>query len=402
MSALAAWRGHQVDPTEEEKQLSEVIKESRERNSAHVYNAVRSVTNSAGLVRTDELFANARTSADTGNYKVVGPGAFAYNPSRINVGSLAWNAETEPVIVSPMYVVFEIDSTQIRAPYLDLFLRSSKGRTQIENRVEPGARFRMTFESLSRLKIQIPPLEVQDEIVAALSFFEALDTSLVAELGARRRQYAHYTSSAFQTPGSVRIVDLGSVARVQYGRDFPLSLQGSDSGDYPFFKVSDMTTHGNEVALQVAVNYISSAELASLGTKPAPSGTILIPRVGAAVATNKKRILPGPAAFDTSFLGLVPGPEIHPRYLLYWLSTIDLKTLSNEGGAVPSVRRALLEALQFPLTSLTDQQHIVDELDDFNSLITDVSVGLPAEIAARRRQYGFYRDRLLNFDGAAA
>src|SRR6188508_3507871 len=93
--------------------LGDLTFESGERNSAHAFAEVRSVTNSHGLVRTSDFFANVRTSQDTRDYKVVQPGMYVYNPSRINVGSVAWLNEPSPVIVSPMYVVFGLNASRV-------------------------------------------------------------------------------------------------------------------------------------------------------------------------------------------------------------------------------------------------------------------------------------------------
>ena len=69
---------------------------------------------------------------------------------------------------------------------------------------------------------------------------------------------------------------------------------------------------------------------------------------------------------------------------------------------MPSIRRALLEAIPFPRASLEEQARIVAILDKFDALVNDLSSGLPAELAARRKQYEYYRDRLLTFKEAAA
>lgn len=93
--------------------LGEITNEARARNVGGSITAVRSVTNAGQLVPTDEVFAHTRTSSDTSAYKIVEPGAVAYNPARINVGSIALNREGHAVIVSPMYVVFSVDSEKV-------------------------------------------------------------------------------------------------------------------------------------------------------------------------------------------------------------------------------------------------------------------------------------------------
>lgn len=73
----------------------------------------------------------------------------------------------------------------------------------------------------------------------------------------------------------------------------------------------------------------------------------------------------------------------------------------KKGAGVPHVRVADLESFEVPVPPLVEQERIVGILDRFDTLVNDLSVGLPAEITARRRQYEYYRDRLLTFEEAA-
>lgn len=256
-----------------------------------------------------------------------------------------------------------------------------------------------------KFRFPVPPLEVQREIVRVLDHFSQLEAELEAELEARRVQYAYYRDSLLSfrgCPAQIRWIPMGEVASVRYGRDFPRAVQGKPNGRYPFFKVIDMSRPGNDPVLVEASNYVDDDDLQRLGIDLSPAGTILMPRVGAAVATNRKRLLGTSAAFDTSFLALLPGEMVDPRFLLYVLQGVDLVTLSNTGAALPSVRRTALEAVLVPVPSREEQERVVGILDGFDALVNDLSIGLPAELAARRRQYEYYRDRLLSFEEAMA
>jgi type I restriction enzyme S subunit len=90
--------------------LGQVTQESTDRNVGAEIRRVRSVTSTAGLIDTETFWENSRTSSDTSSYKILRYGTFAYNPSRVNIGSIAWSQEQEPVVVSPMYVAFSIAS----------------------------------------------------------------------------------------------------------------------------------------------------------------------------------------------------------------------------------------------------------------------------------------------------
>lgn len=251
-------------------------------------------------------------------------------------------------------------------------------------------------------RIPVPPLEVQREIVRVLDQFTQLEAELEAELEARRRQYEHYRQLAMSFDNSVPRVALGDVAEVRSGWGFPNAHQGQEEGEYPFYKVSDMNLLGNETVMSIANHYVSAEVAKKLGVRPAPAGTVIFPKIGAAVATNKKRVLSVPSAYDNNVMGLVPTERVSSRFLYHWMQTFDLSRLANDSGAVPSIRKTEAEQVLIPLPDLDTQRKVADLLDKFDALVNDLNVGLPAELAARRKQYEYYRDNLLTFEEAAA
>lgn len=190
---------------------------------------------------------------------------------------------------------------------------------------------------------------------------------------------------------------MGEVAKVQSGWGFPKSEQGDPNGTLPFFKVSDMNAIENQVEMQSASNYITITVASSLKIKPAPPNTVIFPKIGAAIATNKKRILTQASAYDNNVMGIIPGPRLSPRFLLHWMNTFNLSHLASDSGAVPSIRKSDVERLLIPIPTMELQANIAAALDHFDTLVNDISVGLPAELAARRQQYEYYRDKLLTF-----
>jgi type I restriction enzyme S subunit len=93
---------------------------------------------------------------------------------------------------------------------------------------------------------------------------------------------------------------------------------------------------------------------------------------------------------------------LSPRFLYYFLrNRQEVLHSMKKGSGVPHVRVKDFEALRIPVPPLTEQHHIVAILDKFDTLVHDLSIGLPAELAARRQQYEHYRDRLFTFKEAA-
>ena len=194
---------------------------------------------------------------------------------------------------------------------------------------------------------------------------------------------------------------MAEVAEIRSGWGFPNAYQGQSEGVYPFYKVSDMNLVGNETVMTAANNLINEAAAKTLGVTPAPAGTVIFPKIGAAIATNKKRLLSKRSAYDNNVMGLIPGEKLNPRFLFFWMQTVDLTRLAHDSGAVPSIRKSEMENLKIPVPPLEEQERIVSILDKFDALVNDLSSGLPAEIKARRQQYEHYRDRLLTFREAA-
>lgn len=93
--------------------LKEVLKEINERNKEENITNVLSVTNSRGFIEQSEYFEGTVHSENISNYKIVKKNQFAYNPSRVDVGSIDLLEKYEEGVLSPMYVIFETDNSQL-------------------------------------------------------------------------------------------------------------------------------------------------------------------------------------------------------------------------------------------------------------------------------------------------
>lgn len=122
--------------------------------------------------------------------------------------------------------------------------------------------------------------------------------------------------------------------------------------------------------------------------------SVLIPRKGS--LKNIFYVDNGFWVVDTIFYTVIDEKYLYPKYFYYFMKTVDLEKL-NVAGGVPSMTQKVLNKITIPVPSLEIQKRIVEILDRFDSLVDDISSGLPAEIAARRKQYEFYRDKLLTF-----
>ncbi len=145
--------------------LGNYISECNRRNNG--CNRVLSVTNTRGFILQEEQFDKIVASNDTSNYKVVRRGEFAYNPSRVNVGSLAMLKEYDEGILSPMYIVFKANEN-IDKTYLLQCLQSWWFRGHIPAYTQGSVRDSLSFDGLCSMKFYIPTLQEQKAISAIL------------------------------------------------------------------------------------------------------------------------------------------------------------------------------------------------------------------------------------------
>lgn len=373
--------------------VAEFTRESTIRNRQRLPLSVRSVTNSSGLVPTSELFDTSRTSSDTKNYKVVHPGMFVYNPSRINVGSISWHKEATAVIVSPMYIVFEVDSSVILPEYLLLLLESRSGKNQIASRTEVGARFRLTYSSLSLMSFAVPPIETQREIARILNRFTELEAELEAELKARREQSEYYLRQLLLfAPNGAREMTLRDIGRVATCKRI-FKSETRSTGEVPFFKIG---TFGGEPDAFISRKLFDDYRAKYSFPNP---GDVLISAAG----TIGRTVTYGGEAeyFQDSNIVWLDHDEsiVSNAYLKHWYRIVEWET---DGGTIKRLYNANLLRAKISVPPKDEQARIVERLDKFDALVSDLHIGLPAELAARRRQYEYYRERLITFERVPA
>ena len=149
------------------QRLGNYITECNRRNNG--CNRVLSVTNTRGFILQEEQFDKIVASNNTSNYKVVRQGEFAYNPSRVNVGSLAMLNEYDEGILSPMYIVFKANEN-IDKNYLLQCLQSYWFRGHIPAYTQGSVRDSLSFDGLCSMKFYIPTPQEQKAISAILEY----------------------------------------------------------------------------------------------------------------------------------------------------------------------------------------------------------------------------------------
>jgi type I restriction enzyme S subunit len=313
---------------------------------------------------------------------------FAYNPSRINVGSIAWNKEDHEIAVSPMYVVFKIDPERVLPEYLMLFLDSPDGKQQILDKCEVGARFRLPFSSLSKISLSLPPLRVQQEIVTILNKFTSLGIELAAELEVRKDQYQDYRHKLLSCEGmDFEELELGSFGRVLMCKRI-MKDETAAIGEVPFYKIGTFGGKPDAVITQDKFEEFKSK--------------FSFPRVGSllisAAGTIGKivRYKGEPSYFQDSNIVWLDHDEsvVLNEYLFHCYS---IAKWSTDTGSIPRLYNSNILKLKVKVPSLKEQKRIATILGQFETLTNDPILGIPAEITARHQQYEYYRNKLLTF-----
>jgi len=220
------------------------------------------------------------------------------------------------------------------------------------SRVEiPGRGYSRHFKFLKVAEVPLPPLSEQRRIVEILDQADHL-RRLRTEANTKAARilpalFLKMFGDPATNPMRWPIVELRRLGKPHSGGAFPRSEQGHEAGEVAFIKVSDMNLPGNGWEIRSANNWVAAATLDRLKVRPAPAGTTVFPKIGAAIATNKKRLLTRETAFDNNVIGVVPTHSDWSAYLFGFFQLFDLNALARS-TAVPSIKSSELARLPIP------------------------------------------------------
>ena len=257
---------------------------------------------------------------------------------------------------------------------------------------------RQWISKYSNIEVPVPPMEIQEAIVEILDKFTNLEAELEAELEARTLQYEYYRDlllASFSEP-AVRFYSIEELFTTRNGYT-PSKSNSSywENGTVPWFRMEDIRENGG--VLSEALQSVHESALKKGGMFPA--GSII---VATSATIGEHALINVDFLCNQRFTVLTPKEEFKslllPKFLYYYSFVLDRWCLANTTqSSFASVDMKRFKKFEFPVPPLEEQQRIVDILDRFDALTTSLSEGLPAELAARRSQYEYYRDQLLTF-----
>lgn len=270
---------------------------------------------------------------------------------------------------------------KITVKYLYYFLQNNTQHFR-DSASGMGSLPQISLHVTEDFKILVPPIEIQVEIVKILDEYStsvtALQQELEKELTARKKQYEYYRDLLL---------------------DF--SVRAGVTSECEWCTI-------NDIAIKVASG--KNKEKKQEGAYPVYGSTGIIAYCDK-FEYNKKQILIARVGANAGYVHIANGEydvsdntlildvkdSVIFEYIYYLLVNMNLNRFAK-GGGQPLVTAGQIKEIKIPVPPIKEQERIVSILDRFDKLCNDISEGLPAEIEARRKQYEYYRDRLLSFE----
>lgn len=239
-------------------------------------------------------------------------------------------------------------------------------RVLVENEVETNKLFTDQLTQLDNLNQAILQEALQGKLVA-----QNPDDELASELLKRIKAEKVLSGKKekpltpikpeeipFDIPKNWVWCRLEEIAELKSGNQY--SYRRSDNG-IMFVKVGDMNSEGNEIEIKVSSNYFERDLVKD--SDLIPTGSIIFPKRGGAIATNKRRLVKSESILvDSNTMAVIPHREMSIDYFYQWFTTIDLSKLGND-GVIPQVNNKDLNPILFPLPPLSEQKRIVEEIE---------------------------------------
>lgn len=257
---------------------------------------------------------------------------------------------------------------------------------------------------LSEIKLPVPPMEVQREIVRILDSFTLLTAELTAELTARKKQYEFYRDFLLnfdeldKNGGGCELKMLGEICELIRGN----GLQKKDfvESGVPAIHYGQIYTYYGTFASKtksfVSVDTARNLKKVNFGDVVITNTSENLQDVGKAVVyLGKEQAVTGGHATI-----LKPKNTLLGKFFVYLSQTAyfyNEKVKYAKGTKVIDVSASDMSKILIPVPSLQTQQKVVEILDKFDTLVNSITEGLPREIELRRKQYEHYRELLLNF-----
>ena len=278
--------------------------------------------------------------------------------------------------------------------YLSYALSTTDARKQKSSGKVKSKVVHSSVPAIKQISIPVPPLSIQEEIVRILDNFTELIAELTAELTVRKMQYEYYNDCLLKFENApyytleelCDIVDYrGKTPKKVSEGVFLITAKNIRRGYIDYDKSQEyIAVDDYEMVMKRGIPKIGDV----LITTEAPCGNVAqLDKENIALAQRVIKYRPKNNLLNSTFL----------KYILLGTEFQNKLLAAATGGTVKGIKGSKLHKLSIPVPSLNEQKRIVELLNCFNTLCINISTGLPAEIEARKKQYEYYRDKLLTF-----
>ncbi|GAA7936077.1 restriction endonuclease subunit S [Helicobacter pylori] len=292
----------------------------------------------------------------------------------------------------------ELNSEKLNYKFLYYFLKNAQ---TILMKSQFGAGIpALNKADIETLTIPIPPLEIQQEIVKILDAFTELNTELNTELKARKKQYQYYQNMLLDFNGINQNHKDAKMSAKTYPKRLQTLLQTLAPKGVEFRKLGEVCDFQKGKSITKKAVTLGKVPVISGGRQPAYYHNEAN-RSGETIAISSSGVYAGyvsywdiPVFLADSFSVSPKQKTLMPKYLFHYLTTQqDAIYATKSTGGIPHVYSKDLQNFLIPIPPLEIQQEIVKILDAFTELNTELNT----ELKARKKQYEYYREKLLSF-----
>ena len=309
----------------------------------------------------------------------------------VDIPTKNWNCSESVLLLKP--------KQSLILPKFLKYILESNGVQSYFNKVATGSTLRgIRMRDLQELQIPLPALPVQREIVRILDSFTLYSAELTAELTARRKQYEFYRDKLLNfNQQEVEIKKLSDIFDTRNG--YTPSTSNKEywaTNDIPWFRVEDIRANGR--ILNDSIQHVS---FSAIKGKVFPANSIII---STSATIGEHALITCESIANQRFTYLMLKDKYknkyNIKYLFYYCFLLaDFCRENLQQGSFASVDMSKFNKFEFPIPPMEVQERIVKVLDNFDAICSDLGIGLPAEIEKRQKQYEYYRDKLLTFEG---
>ncbi len=257
-------------------------------------------------------------------------------------------------VVDPMFLPFLFHSKS----FIDMAITISVG----------GLSPTINWKDIAKQVFLLPPKPEQKRLAALLWAADEMIEKEKMEL--QGLEILYYTTISDVFHNQPKYCKLESLCEIKSGFAFPLKYQGMKDLPIPFFKVADMNHPNNRFEMKESDNYVDDSILKTIKGQTYPAGSLVFPKIGATINTDKKRMLSTDSVVDNNIMVLIPNEiQLDSHFLFYFFNTFKLSDIINT-GAVPTISAETVRNLSIPDLNIKEQKCISSRIDSIRTAIT--------------------------------